>query len=470
MKKYATVVLMVVLSLILVLSGCSGQTDVPENVDESENVNMTDSNDAPTDTSAEVQANSDAVTTETEGKKSLSMSLCWDFYYVEEAAEKFKALHPEFDINVTKYSNDYEKYTAQVSTALMAGTADDLLDGYGIDYKDSATVKLLADFYPLMKADPEFNEDDYFVNVFRAMEYQGGLYTFPTSFSYQMVAVNSQAPDELQEKFDQHKFVSAFDLIDIYKTAEAGYYMHDSFDALIALNDASDSFFNMEKKTCDFNNPRFVSLLNDAKAATEPEKMLGYTYGSNVYPPEEEATRSKKYLYQQFSADVYQYFLEFNEELMFGNPIPYANEEGSLLISPLKNFCINEKSENKELAWEFIKFMATEQDTAEDEYVFIPSIPVNKGLFEFKYRLELPSWIGTFENEYGWSVKGSAEEQIEKLIVKMHELNNMPMVSRNFEAFYDVVKESMENFSNGNLTAEQTASEIQNKVYLVLME
>lgn len=463
MKKNATVVLTVFLALLLVLSGC-GKSKVPDNSGEPDRV------DTSVDTVEEVQESTEAAAEVAEGKKTLKMSICWDFYYVEEAAEKFKVLHPEFDISVTKYSNDYEKYTAQVSTALMAGTADDFLDGFGIDYKDSATVKLLADFYPIMEADPEFNEDDYFVNVFRALEYQGGLYTFPTSFSYNMVAVNNQVEDVLKKEFAQHEYISAFDLIDIYKTSGAGYYMHDSFDALTVLNDTYKSFIDEEKKTCDFNNPRFAGLINDAKAATEPDKMLGYTYGSNVYPPEEEATRSKKYLYQQFSADVFQYFLEFNEELKFGESRPYTDEKGNLQISPLKNFSISAKSENKELAWEFIKFMATEQDSGENGYVFIPSIPVNKGLFEFKYRSEVPGWINTFENEYGWSIKGDTQEQIEKLIAKMHELNNMPMSCSNFSAFYSVVSDTMESFNNGSLTAEQTASEIQNKVYLVLME
>lgn len=451
MKKRALSFITALTILVLSISGCGKKAEQTEN--------------EAVDTTIETPVE--------EVKKSLTISLCWDFYYVEEAVENFKKNNPDFEVSLTKYSNDTEKYISQVSTALMAGNADDILDGYGINYRDDATVKLLTDFYPLMQADPAYNEDKYFTNVFKALEYEGGLYTFPSNFSFDMVLINNRISDELTSEFSKLSRLNTFDLIDFYNRAKAengaDYYIHDGFDVLTAFFTVTSSFIDMENKTCDFNNPRFINFLNDAKNATEPGKAFGYTYSSNSYPPEEEAAKSKKYMFQTVSADVYQYLLDFEEDLVFSNPVPFTDEKGDLRISPLKNFCISAQSKNKEIAWEFIKFMASE-DVFQSENAFIPSLPVYKELLAYKFNTDIPIWTaGYFVDECGWHIKGDVEAQTEKAITKISGFSNMPMFYTASD-LYTIIMDPIEQFNNGNLTAEQLASELQNKVSLALME
>lgn len=406
------------------------------------------------------------------GEKTLTVSQCWDFYYLEEAAEKFKELHPEVTVKVTKYANDYEAYMEQINSALMAGTADDLLDGFGLGYQNETAVKQLADFYPVMRKDPEFNDEDYYMNVFEALSYKGGLYTFPLCFSYELMGVNNRVSDALVRKYMEYASVSAFDLLEIYKGAPGGQdmYMHDSFDMLTALGQVMGSFIDTENKTCDFNNPRFINLITDAKAATEPDKMMGYTYMSNVYDPQKEAEQSAKYLFQNAGPSLYQYLLPFESELCFSNVVPVTNDQGEMLMSPLKNFCINGRSENKELAWEFIKFMMMpESNTNANGSAYIPDIPVYRPLFRFKIEKELPGWIGTFERDYGWIVTRDKDEVLEEVTAHLDTLNQWPMAVHTF-LFYEIMAESIEQFNKGDITAEQCAAELQDKVSKALTE
>ena len=460
--------------LTLTLSGCGQndpQTDALFGSAQTEQTEQSDATEPTGQADATAQASTD--------KNVLRVSYCYDFTYVDSAAVKYKMRHPGVEIIVTGYSNNYQKYVSQVSTALMAGTADDIFEVHGVNYKDPATVSLLSDFYPLMNADPDFNEGDHFTNVYKALEYKGGLYTFPASFAYQMMAVNNRVSDKLVSDFARYDHVTMFDLINIYKNAGMGpgYYVNNSFDVITAFLRVMDSFVDMESRTCDFNNQRFIDFLNDVKNATEPEKKLGWSYGVYTYIAEEEAEKSKKYLLPQFSDSDYLYFLAFEESSRFENPLPLTNEKGELIIEPLKSFCISEQSENKELAWDFIKFMVDESDaskTGNGDQMFLPSTPVNKQLFELGRRMDLK--IDAAANGYlgqlGWHVKGDVDVQIQDTIEKARELNNMPMYDGSAMSImlYNIITEPLEQFNNGTMTAEQVAAEFQNKISLLLKE
>jgi len=113
----------------------------------------------------------------------LSISQCWNFLNLQGAIDQFTKIHPNVEIVLNKYDSDWEKYWAQVGAQLIAGTGDDILDASDFSYVQLADRGFLADFNKLMRDDPRFNEDDYYSNVFKGLEYKGGLYNFPTLLS-----------------------------------------------------------------------------------------------------------------------------------------------------------------------------------------------------------------------------------------------------------------------------------------------
>jgi ABC-type glycerol-3-phosphate transport system substrate-binding protein len=401
----------------------------------------------------------------------LSISQCYDFYYLEAAIEKFKKIHPDVVIVLNKYYNDREKYQQLITTQLLAGEADDLLDATAFSDIELAASGLLADFYPLMKNDPTFNEDDYYMNVFEAMAHKNKLIVFPACFTYLMIGVNNVFSPDLADKFRQYDKISLRELLDLYNSVEdKGHrYISQNIDALSATYDNINAFVDLENKTCSFNTPEYIRFITDIKNGTAPQKIangeIGFTYGFTYFSKANQEEYALSYLFANTESNVYQIFLPNTEDEILTHFIPLVSENGKLNLVPIKRFCINEASKNKELAWEFVKFITTPEA---NEGVFIPTFPVNKELFQTYAVAELTQYIDYWRREF-ISVEGETADVVEQVKDILEAYNEMPMEYQpyfDFEAIPEIIK----SYYAGTLTAEQAALELQNKVSLYLKE
>jgi maltose-binding protein MalE len=129
-------------------------------------------------------------------------------------------------------------------------------------------------------------------------------------------------------------------------------------------------------------------------------------------------------------------------------------------------FLISEVSENKELAWEFVKFLTTERA---NEDVFYSGISINKSVFK-KFSFETAkSTLHSLIVDYGFNIDIEADEVAMQVVSKLETYNNMPVVSSEYvevEMIYEIIK----SFCDGIMTAEQAAASLQNKISLYLME
>ena len=80
--------------------------------------------------------------------QTLSISVCYDHYFLDEHINSFQRLYPGVEIVLNKYEDDLEKYRLQVKTQILAGQADDVLDGQGLYELPINNNGLLADIYP----------------------------------------------------------------------------------------------------------------------------------------------------------------------------------------------------------------------------------------------------------------------------------------------------------------------------------
>jgi len=428
--------------------------------------------DTPTDTHSDAPNNTlndthgDAPLTGT-----LTISQCFDFYYLEAAIERFKKIHPDVEIVLNKYDNDREKYKQQITTQLLAGVADDLLDATAFSDIDLAASGLLADFYPLMKNDPAFNEDDYYMNVFEAMAYKNKLIVFPACFIYLMIGVNNTFSSELTNKFRQYDKITFRELLDIYNSIEdkGNRSISKNIDALSATYNNFNAFVNLENKTCSFNTPKFIQFITDIKNGTNPQKIangeIGFTYGFNYFSKADLEVYAKQYFFADVESNKYQIFLPNAEEEILTHFIPLVSENGKANVIPIKRFCINEASKNKELAWEFVKYITTPEA---NERVFIPAFPVHKGLFKTFADAELTEYIDYFRREF-ITVDGETADVVVQVKAILEAYNIMPMDYQPYIEF-EAIPEVIRSFYAGVLTAEQAASELQNKMSLYLME
>jgi len=141
-----------------------------------------------------------------------------------------------------------------------------------------------------------------------------------------------------------------------------------------------------------------------------------------------------------------------------------------LIHHPLKSFFINENSANKELAWEFVKFLSSPEYIRERDLMV--GIPVNKEAFRTHAASYITDNIEMWQQYYA-AIKGEPADVVKGIVAAIEGYNNMPMETPNYtigDSLSEIVNETMYSYYMGVLTAEQAASELQNKISLYLME
>ena len=73
-------------------------------------------------------------------------------------------------------------YIQKLNTEIMSGRGPDILQIDIIPWYKYAETGYLLDMQTLMEQDPDFNGEDYRMNVINALKYKNGLYVFPISF------------------------------------------------------------------------------------------------------------------------------------------------------------------------------------------------------------------------------------------------------------------------------------------------
>lgn len=162
---------MVVCMAVIMLSGCSNDVNIDNNLStlEDNNLPVTEKN--------------------KELSGTLTVSTVFDGY-IDILAEKFMDMHPNVEIIVERQEDNKVTYMYRIAIDLLSGTATDLIDLSALDINHKAQSGLLVNLYEFMDNDPKFNKSDYYTNIFEAMEYQGGLYAMPLSFQYDMVYIS----------------------------------------------------------------------------------------------------------------------------------------------------------------------------------------------------------------------------------------------------------------------------------------
>ncbi|MCL2171353.1 MAG: hypothetical protein FWB71_04310 [Defluviitaleaceae bacterium] len=131
---------------------------------------------------------------------------------MELLAQRFMLANPGITIEFRAFDSP-EQATELIGLDLMSGMSEfTLINSLGIDWRSPVVTRLfLADWFEIMNAAPDFNPDDWFMNVFDAMAKDGRLHVFPTDFRYEVVVANSSVPG-LAEAFARYDFITHSDL------------------------------------------------------------------------------------------------------------------------------------------------------------------------------------------------------------------------------------------------------------------
>jgi ABC-type glycerol-3-phosphate transport system substrate-binding protein len=417
----------------------------------------------------------------------LTVNSFWDFDMPTRIAE-FTRINPNVEIEWngasldSQYGETKADYSQRMATELMSGKASDIVDLSGLSVYKYAKSGLLANYYNLMESDPSFHIEDYYDNIFKAMEYSGGLYAMPFTFNYDNIYFNEPLMEEMGVVTADYKTIDYHQMLGLYSQALQNGNIEQPFDLFSGIEKNSFwgyefySFYDPEKRTASFDSPEFIEYLEKTSETVDGAFPFGrVTYGDDAV--------MEHCMFDRRTSSCLDMINEVADYQYVDLAVPYRNRNDDVIFETLQaTYGISQSCKNKELAWEFIKFCIGEleppeslDENSEDYRNYMlwyqGNIPINKANFYHLYRYQV--LVDLKKLEGGIKLKdGDTNEILTTALERMNEQNmQCNRLSCDFD-LYTLLIDDLANFyyGDGLSSAEETAAIIQDKVTAYLNE
>ena len=394
----------------------------------------------------------------------------------------FNKNNPEYKIHIVDYSNydtmeDYNQGMTRLNTDIVSGNVPDILilnERMPVDSYISKGV--FADYNEFIEKDSEFKKEDYMTNVLDALSSEDGLYQLAPSFMVSTFAGKTKnVGSEPGWTMDEALKVLASKPKGTQLLSDMTYSNFLYYATWINM----EEYVNWETGECHFNSPEFLSLLEYAKTLPKEIDFSGVMDDESYWNEMEVQYREEKTLLSMLnlaSFRDYQYMKQGN----FGEDItligfPTENGLGAGFSFNIR-FAISALSENREVAWEFIKYFFSEEYQDDIEYEF----PIRLSSLD---KAEERAW----ERPYFEDENGNREEYDDTYMVNGAEIKMTPLTKEETglvkeylgkitnvasinEDIYNIIVEETESFFNGQKSAAEVAEIIQSRVKIYVNE
>lgn len=425
-------------------------------------------------------------------KKIISLAYLYaDKYTLMPAVVNFNRRSDEYRIIITDYSKfnteeDYSLGQTKFNTDIMSDSIPDIMIlAYDMSHQDYTSKGLFADLYEFMNKDSEFKKDNIIPCVINAYEVDGKLYQIPTNISVGTLVGKSSIVgekagwtiSEMMELIEKHP--------DSYLTTNIN--KMSMFQLLMSLG-ISD-FVDYEKATCNFDSPEFISMLNYINQfndksfyETLPEDARNEFWQNQNEYIMNDTILLKEYYLSSFS-DYLQLKSNFNNEDLTFKGYPSSSSNGAMIASN-ELYAISDKSLYKDGAWEFMKYMLSDEVLTSDRYSH-RGIPVTESGFyaaaenvkKFHYYFN--------ENGMGYSMSESAIDSAgessmgndihmqltdEDVTFIKNYIDGITMTYSIDNKLLKIIQDDIEMFIAGEKSAEETAKVIQSRALIYISE
>ena len=438
----------------------------------------------------------DKQTSVIEGNKELSGTLTISTVfdgYIDIFAEEFMDIHPGVEIIVERPEDNHITYMYRMAIDLLSGTASDLIDLSSLDINHKAKSGLLINLYDFMDNDPDFNKSHYYTNIFEAMEYKEGLYAMPFLFHYDMVHISKPLAESVDLDYESYKNISYTEMLDVYEKVRSNHPLSDEFYLMPGVvkesffKYESVDFFDIETGDVRFDSEEFIRHLELTKRLNtvyHPETME-WDFTRVAVGNEEFLKENFMFAKTQSNAiDMLNMMIELENTV---DPLPFLSSKGRAPFSNLfSTYAISHNSENKELAWEFLKYCISSREipifeNEEEEFLKYAMmhqgwVPINIENFYTSFRFNFENDIKNYpkvglEAKWKFTDEEEKERMIQDTLDQIHEWNQERNILVGNWELSTLLKEELNNYYYYDLaTAEETAKIIQNKVYTYLNE
>lgn len=433
---------------------------------------------------------------EIENVQFINMAMEYADTNVIERVKDFNKTNSDYRIKIADYSEYYEwdeeterninTPDKQLKQDIAAGKTFDIIcmsDSSGI-FENLSKKGALVDLYTYLDSDSELSRDDIVSTMLSVGERDGKLTSLAPAFYISTFACKSKYFDKENWTIDE--------FIETCNNLPEGMkpFSSDNTKEGILMNLAlvSDTFIDFENASCDFNNPKFIELLEFCNQFPNPGEgdEIDWENATNeemndYWEKTESAVREDRaLLYDAYLSNPRDYarlrYGNFGEEFTFvGNPS--ADGAGAKIFTSA-SYAIMETSKNKDACWEFIKDMFDEEYQGSEELYDFPAL---KSEFDKKFDEAM-------EKPYYLDQNGQKVEYDDVYYDGVNEIKLDPLTQeecdfiRNYvgnikaskfyydETVFNIISDECNSYFAGDKTAEQTAEIIQNRVSIFISE
>ncbi|MEK5056948.1 hypothetical protein BK126_18515 [Paenibacillus sp. FSL H7-0326] len=424
-------------------------------------------------------------------KQILKVSVFTEDRFLEEAVNKFEQAYPNIDVQIQETvptepianmesqmydivpaAEDIEKYVNSVNTALMSGNAADLISvGYlPVDrYLDKG---LLSDWSKLADQDGEFQTADYYERVLKGIsDTNNGWYAIPISYSLKVMLGNKAAiaqggeiDDEtwtweqfmaLSQKFASQAQASGTktSVFGGMKPEELLGYLTETIYEKLVLKEGTSRTFDEEAFRVYMEQ---IKELYDSGAASKDHLGIMNQVFSTMDILDPLAIATLPSTLGNGIAEVL-------------TPPGTGTDEGLPFTSDLA-FALNKQSKVKPAAWEFVKFLLSEEIQSSPS---LTVLPVHQAAVKTRVE-QITERLNSGEASVVLTDKNGAAQSLSATDEQINDgLNLLPSVG-NYEHKDDkviaMIKEETASFFSGSKSAEAVAAAVASKVNTYLNE
>lgn len=358
---------------------------------------------------------------------------------------EFNRSNDQYEIKVKEYNKeDAETGFEKFQLDIISGNSPDLIHLSSLNFEQYTKKGIFEDIYPFMEKDG-VKPADYLQNTFQAYEADGKLYGIVPRIYIMTTAVKES---KLNAKgwtlSEMLEFVQRPEVENISQWGTKGNFLY-----LCLYNNIND-FINWETGECYFDSDEFIRVLEVAnRLPDEPDESLTQESLKDLLKSDQVVLEKIRFGSVQ---DIQRTNSYFGEKVNYIG-IPDSQRKGNMLY-PIESVAISAKSRHKEGAWEFVKFLLSEE--CQDGMVKTDGSEIG---FPVKISsLEKQLKVYQDDQEAVLTVREILDSAEKLLVVEAEE----PMIA--------IIEEETGAFFSGQKTAGEAAEIIQGRIQIFVKE
>lgn len=395
-------------------------------------------------------------------------------------SKKFREIHPDvkitFDCIVpdtyADIPDDYTtRYIEKTVTELSSGDAADIADLGFVSFYEYGKAGLFEDINEMIANDPDINRDDLYTNILDALESpDGSLYVLPTYFRFNVFVLNDyiiyklgiDVEEEYRDGADYN------DLMDLFwQAVDAGVIEPGGENGCYFARNQNKNFFE------GYVTPQYLDE-KAREARFDTPEFIEYLEKTDALPFEHTVAQGGEFPYNWPNFGISDYFCQqvpttpttlgsIDQNSLSGSTgaIFYQGREGNIPFSAASLLALP-KGGNKELAWEFLKFVIEEKEFPEEIDIYNPPQLVE---YFIPYSQAVPINRKNYLKLYSAAFSPALAEKFDKYqqTLNMRCGNSVDLM----ENLMDIL---ISYYDNHLISAEECAKQLQERAWIYLNE